>query len=480
MILRHTLLYTAVKFLPALASVVALMVFTRLMTPGQFGEYSLTVTVAATLVAILANFLVIGLGRFEPALRSDEEKAALHSTVLTTALLLSFGVAVAVLLLAILNILPDLSINYFFLAVLFQVSVLLMLSQKLINANLLPNKYGISLALKNILLLVIGAIGLLLGLGTYAVLASLALASLFASLPAVSLWAKTSFKLFDFETLRKLWAYGAPLTLLYLFVMIISFSDRIFIDVMLGSSEVGLYSAGYDLTQYTIGIVASIIHLAAFPIILKTYESDGEEKTRALLATSYKILFLLMVPVTLGFIASQNEIAQIFLGSAFSSTAIVLLPVLALSVLLSTVKSYYFDYTFQLTKTTWLQTIPPLIAAVLNCILNYFLILEFGLSGAAYATLASFAIYLMATIYLSGKVFELPQFPWAFSFKVCVAGLVMAFSIKMLPDTLPIVPLLILKVLSGMLIYCFLALFFLRKEISLLLNTFNDAVSIEK
>jgi len=133
------------------------MVFTRLMSPGQFGEYSLTVNVTLTAVAILGNFLVIGLGRFEPATDTLVEKVQLHSTVLASAILLSIAVAALTTILAVLDLLPKLSVNYYYFAALFLVSLLLMLSQKLINANLRPNAYGVSLALKNILLLVGGA-----------------------------------------------------------------------------------------------------------------------------------------------------------------------------------------------------------------------------------------------------------------------------------------------------------------------------------
>lgn len=465
MLLRHTLIYTSVKLLPAFASLAALMIFTRLMSPEQFGSYSLTVNVSATLVAIFANFLVIGLGRFEPAIKSDSERDVLHSTITSTAIIISLSVTLFILLLELLNLLPSLSVDFIFLVVLFNVSLLLMLSQKLINANLQPKRYGLSLALKNFLLLGFGSASLLFGFGMQAVLASLTVACLIASLPAVSLWGKISLKRFNLDVLRQLWTYGAPLTLLYLFVMIISFSDRIFIDVMLGSSEVGTYSAGYDLTQYTIGFVASIIHLAAFPIILSTYEKEGEEKTKTLLTTSFKVLLLLMVPVTLGFIATQSEIAKLFLGKAFSSTAIILMPILAVSVLLSAIKSYYFDYTFQLTKTTWLQAIPPLIAAVINCILNYVLILHLGLIGAAYATLVSFIIYLIATIYLSSKIFNLPRFPWLFTIKVGISGLVMAFTVSALPAILPTLPLLIFKILLGAIIFSVFLLILLKGEV---------------
>jgi O-antigen/teichoic acid export membrane protein len=474
MIIRHTLVYTAVKFFPAIASMAALMVFTRLMSPDQFGEYSITVNVTGTVVAILGNFLVIGLGRFEPATNTDTDKQKLHSTVISSAVLMNVAVASILAVLAALNLLPVLSVNYFFLFALFSPSLFLMLSQKLINAKLNPKAYGLSLALKNIFFLLAGAACLLAGYGVDCVLVSLAIASLLASLPALSLWAKTSWKSFDFGVLKELWSYGAPLTLLYLFVMIISFSDRIFIDLMLGSEEVGLYSAGYDLTQYTIAIVASIVHLAAFPIILKAYESEGEEKAKALLSTSIRILLLVMLPVTLGFTAVKEEISGIFLGNDFAATSMMLIPILALSVLLSAIKSYYFDYAFQITKTTWLQSIPPMLAAFINCVLNYVLIRSMGVIGAAYATLISYAAYLLLTVALSKRVFKLPAFPWGYALKVCLAGLIMMTAVAWMEMDFSVIFVLILKVIVGVLVFFVCILVLMKNDLIALLKSANE------
>lgn len=462
-----------------MASMVALMVFTRLMSPDQFGEYSLTVNLATTLVAILGNFLVIGLGRFEPAANTVTEKMQLHSTVIASALLLSIAVAVLTGVLDFFNLLPPLSINYYFFVILFLVLFFAMLSQKLINANLKPKAYGVSLALKNILFLVVGTICLLAGYGVYGLLASLAIATLFASLPALSLWVKPNWDSFDFTVLKQLWIYGAPLTLLYLFVMIISFSDRAFIDVMLGSDSVGLYSAGYDLTQYTIAIIASIVHLAAFPIILKAYENEGEKAVRELLSISIRILLLVMFPVTLGFVAVKEEISEIFLGGAFSLASISLIPILALSVLLSTIKSYYFDYAFQITKTTWLQTIPPLLAALLNCFLNYFLILKMGIIGAAYATFIAYFFYLILTVVLSRKVFTFPRFPWVFTLKLSLASMAMMVAVSWLESEVGLIFLLVLKILIGVVVFAACVFVFMRDDLAALIKSANTLKGVD-
>lgn len=472
MILRHTLGYTLVKFFPAIASLVTLMLFTRLMSPAQFGEYSLTVNVTTTMVAILGNFLVIGLGRFEPAAVTVAEKSKLHSTVIVTSIAVSVAVAVLIGLLKIFNLLPALSVDYSFLATLFFITLFMQLSQQLINANLKPKAYGVSLAIRNILLLAAGSACLIAGYEVFGVLASLAVATLLAALPAIGLWGRATWRGFDFSELKKLWAYGAPLTLLYLFVMIIGFSDRIFIDVMLGSDAVGLYSAGYDLTQYSIAIVASIVHLAAFPIILKAFESEGQVKAKELMSTSLRMLLLVMLPVSMGFIAIKEEISSVFMGSGFSETAVMIIPILALSVLVSSVKSYYFDYAFQITKTTWLQTIPPMLAALVNCIFNYYLIPAMGVLGAAYATLIAYCFYLFLTVFLAVKIFQFSRFPWGYLIKLTLASLLMLFVVKWVEPDVGLLLLLVLKVLVGVLVFCCLLLAFMKHELILL---FKDA-----
>ena len=93
------------------------------MTPAQFGEYSLTVNVTTTMVAILGNFLVIGLGRFEPAAVTVAEKNKLHSTVIVTSIVISVAVAGLIGLLKVFNLLPALSIDYSFLATLFFITL---------------------------------------------------------------------------------------------------------------------------------------------------------------------------------------------------------------------------------------------------------------------------------------------------------------------------------------------------------------------
>ncbi|MEE1721377.1 oligosaccharide flippase family protein, partial [Pseudomonas aeruginosa] len=85
-----------------------------------------------------------------------------------------------------------------------------------------------------------GVDGLLLG-----TLVSLVLATIFFQ----DAWRGVSWALVDKEQLTRLFAYGAPLTLTFLFAFIVNASDRFFIGAFLGDAAVGVYSVSYDLAQ---------------------------------------------------------------------------------------------------------------------------------------------------------------------------------------------------------------------------------------
>lgn len=474
MILRHTLSYAVAKCTPAAATIATLVIFTHLMSPDQFGLYSLTVNLSTTLVAILGNFLIIGLGRYEPASNTIAEKQQLHSTVVISALLMSILVAALTTTLNSLDLLPSLSVNYFYFCILFAASFFLTLSQTLLNASLKPKLYGLSIAIKSVAFLSTATLCLVMGYGVRGVLLSLVICSLLALLPSATTWSKISQKHFSFQTLKQIWSYGAPLTLLYLFVMVINFSDRIFIDVMLGSDAVGLYSAGNDLTQYSIAVIASIVHLAAFPIILRKYETEGDDKAREAISISTRLLLLLMLPATFGFIAVKNEITLLFLGNEFSLASAEIITPIAFSILLLAIKSYHFDYAFQIKKSTWLQSIPPMIAAALNCLLNYFLIQEFGIKGAAYASLISYTAYLFLAAFLAKLVFELPSFPWRHTIKVCLACSIMIGTIYTSPTDLTLAYSFAAKILIGAIVFFISIYLIMKKEILLLISLANN------
>ena len=147
------------------------------------------------------------------------------------------------------------------------------------------------------------------------------------------------------------------------------------------------------------------------------------------MAKALKLLLIVITPSVVGYAAVSSDVADVFLGSKFSTDVKVILPWIAFAVFLSVIKSYYFDYAFQLVKNTWLQTIPVVIAGFSNLIFNYFFIPSYGIIGAAYATFIAYVFYIILSAFMGSKVFKMPKLPYVFFCKILISVIVMSYSV---------------------------------------------------
>ena len=128
-----------------------------------------------------------------------------------------------------------------------------------------------------------------------------------------------------------------------------------------------------------------------------------------------------------------EPLALLILGQAFREAAVGLIPWISTAALIAGMKAFYFDLSYQLGKKTILQLWNVLVAALMNICLNFLWIPEFGIMGAAYATIVSYGAALLISIALGRRAFRLPV-PLLDFFKVVISTSVMVFSIAILPD----------------------------------------------
>ena len=169
MLLDHSLTYALARGLPGLLNFLAIAVYTRLLAPEAYGEYSLVLAGVGLLDSLLIQWLRLGLLRFLPGLRDRPEQ--LLGTLRSVWLLLAAAVSALVLLALPFRLLPpELLLG----------GLLLFISQgwfelnlELVRTRLEPRRYGQLALLRAFLSLGLGALlawawsapGLLLGLG---------------------------------------------------------------------------------------------------------------------------------------------------------------------------------------------------------------------------------------------------------------------------------------------------------------------------
>ncbi|MFW5981369.1 MAG: polysaccharide biosynthesis C-terminal domain-containing protein, partial [bacterium] len=169
-----------------------------------------------------------------------------------------------------------------------------------------------------------------------------------------------------------------------------------------------------------------------------------------------------LLPSVFGIWALQADIENIILGEAFIRTE-GLLPLIALGVFFFGLSQYY-NKPFELKEKTKYIFYVLSIAALLNIILNIFFIPAFGVIGAAYTTLISYAFYLFFLLLLSSRFFPL-KFNSLLLLKVTGSSFMMFFSLRLINIYLPTGDIFyfIFKVLVGIIVY-FTTLYLLKEK----------------
>lgn len=430
-LIKHSALYLLACGLPGLVNFLAITVYTRQLSPEEYGRYALVVAGVGFFNAAFFHWLKLALIRFLPA--NLDNPRPLLSTILigfSAIALLTGGLG---LLLAWL--LPDSTWRgLILLAVpLLCVQAWFDLNLGLSSAKFLPLRYGLINGVKAMSALVVGAVLIIWGLGAYGPLLGLLLGMLLAPV----LWGRVEWKGLSFRIYQPLMSdmlrYGLPLAATFALGLVVSSSDRFLIARFLGESPAGLYAAAYDLAQQTLTMLMVAVYVAAYPLAVWALEQDGGGAAQEQLRQNATLLLAIAFPAAVGMAVLAPNISAVLLGASYREDAARLLPFVVLAYLLAGVRAFHFDLAFQLGRHTLGQVWIMGAAALLNILLNIWWIPFYGLMGAAYATFVTYLLALLLSATLGQRVFSIP-IPYWDGFKIALASLLMGLPLWLISE----------------------------------------------
>lgn len=205
-------------------------------------------------------------------------------------------------------------------------------------------------------------------------------------------------KLFNFlEYCKYALKFNIPLLPHYLSLIVLQQSDRLFIARICGDGKAAIYSIAY-----TVGtIMQFIINAITSAITPSIYNSIKEKKMDQLSKLSIKLLFLVGI-LCLGIVLLGPEIISIFAPGEYAE-AIWVIPPVAISVFFMFFYNFFTIVEFYYEKTTYVM-VASVAGAVLNIFLNYIFILRYGYIAAAYTTLVCYILFALLHYLLSCKL----------------------------------------------------------------------------
>lgn len=411
---KDMLKYTPSKLFGILGNAVIVPVYTNLLSPEQYGIYTISLAVLSFLCILFSDWVGLAGLRF---FRKHEMQKEIPKFLSTLVMLLTVNV---ISMFVIAFIFRHAFYDFFkipsklflvILVLIIPVAIRALLFQ-ILRAQIKPSAFTVSTIANQILTILISV-----GVIKYFHLGGISiLIGMFVSIAIIDIVLMFQSNIFEYfkcekprwDTLKSLYIYGVPIAVASISLWFITQSNKFILRHFNGFSEVGLVGVAYGLTFPILMTLFAIITIAAFPRIINMYEEKIDVRPIISKLTGY--FMLVAVPLAAVMSLYSLDIVHIFANQKFEKAA-VLIPYLSFGAVFLSF-SEYTTMQFHLANKTYINTALKVFSGVLGLGLNFVLIKKYGIIGAGIATLVTNFVYFVLTAAIS-----LPKLNWQIPYK---------------------------------------------------------------
>lgn len=457
---KHSLVYGIGTSFAAVSGLVLLPIYTRFLSPSDYGAFSL-ISIVVTLLIFVYDFGMVN-ALFRWYYQYDASQVAMRRRVISTAFIFLFTLALSLTLLLLIN--ASFLSKLIFKTANFSGAIRLMLigvflqSLTIVPLSLLRIKEKVgsftTIVIAGMVLMIItNYIFLRTGRGINGVYEAYIATYLFMLMTLFIMTREEHAIDFSLSELKGMLKFGVPYVPVLFFSWVIDFSDRYLLGHLATLQEVGIYSIGYKLGQ-VLYLVEKTFLIAWVPLMLSLHQKH-KEKAPQIFGGIFTYYILMIFFLFMFVSVFSSEIIKAVTSSAYyGATAVV--PWIAFSYLLSGIYIYMLSGLI-IAKNVYLQPIILSVSAIINIALNIVLIPKFGMMGSAYATVFSYLMVAVFTTFFAQKLYPI-TIEWPRLAKIAVS----AVAIFLLSTLVKVPNLMLAVMLKGSLIaLLFAALYFI-------------------
>lgn len=435
-LLKHLTGYMPVSLANGLIGAGSVYVFTRLLGAEGYGRFGLLLAAFTLIQTLTLTWVEASAYRFagmapsgQP--RSDHFRTALELMVRSLALTL-----VAIVIYALLVRQDPVMLSgaaWIFVAIVG--SSFLQMALETHRADQRVGRFVSSELTHRLGGFALGAgIAYFMGLGAVSPIIGLAVAALIVALrEAPNIIRQAANGRFNAEKGRAWMGYGLPIAFALILDVILSVADRFLIDIFVGKAAVGAYTAGYGLADKTVLMICAWAAMAASPLLMEAYERGDQQSVQKEAGNMVRTMLWLGVPAAFGLALVARPLTEAMVDPSLQAQAERTVPWIAFAGLLNGLLVYYVSESFNLVRRTYLRAALMLVPVTVNIALNLILLPKYGLMGAVYATVASYALAVLVLGIAGRRLLALPV-PLLDLARISLAALAMWPVIYVLPD----------------------------------------------
>ena len=404
--ITHTAVYSLGNIAAKLIGVILLPVYTTHISLADYGVLG----IVEVTVFILSQVLMLGQGQAYMRFYNAGEYKPFRERLLFSAavVLIGTGLLLQAAGHAVLpHIVGDTALLQYlylgFMVVGFRILTTFFLS--VLRSQERPVLYAVSALIKIAVTLVLTIIFVVsMNLGVTGILRAMVIGDavmFFILLPVMAKRMKASFSI---RPLKAAMLFGMPLVINSLAGMILNMGDRYLLKILVDYQEVGLYNLGYKIAGVLNMVLIQSFLLSIRPISYSLYGKDGDTRFYSKILT-----YFVFVLVWSGLAVSlfSREVVHFFARSPDFWPAYNIVPLIIVGYIFSGARSVVNIGLLLKHRTRSLALVTGA-AAVVNIALNLLLIPQYGMYGAAIATILSFIILYVLTHVLAQRALPVP------------------------------------------------------------------------
>ena len=201
------------------------------------------------------------------------------------------------------------------------------------------------------------------------------------------------------KSLKNILAVAMPLMFAQSVQFIMAWTDKIMIGNMMSATDVGIYGVAFKLSMFA-SITLMAINSIAAPKFAEMYGENNIEGLKKVAQQSTKMIFWSTLPLVILFFMFPELLLGLF-GEHFKIGVYAFL-LLSFGKLISSFSGSVGNL-LQMTGKQLIYMNILLVGAIINVLLNYFLIPIYGINGAAIASMTSIIIWNLTMVYFVKK-----------------------------------------------------------------------------
>ena len=435
---RQTMVYTGGVIIGKVASFIMLPVYTRYLTPADYGVLELLGMTIEVIGLITGAGIMGAVFKFYHAEEQQEEKKKVISTAA-----LGVGAIATVATIVGLMIAPELlnltfgsTANLPYLQLYFLLFFLQNFEQVPLALVRAENRAVLFITVNSVKLVMMLSLNVLfvvyLHMGIRGVLTSSIITAAVVAIGMSGYLVRRAGIAFAGDKFRQMLGFGLPLVPWWVANFVLVFSDRFFLNHYTDTSTVGIYSLGYKF--------AFLLNALAFTPFDTIWSSARFEVAKRANASEIYARVFLYMNVGLGSLGLVlclyvRDFLSIMSDPAFLPAYRVVPLLIAAQVVFTW--AGYWNLGIYVSGRTRIMATASIVLVPLTLILNYLFIPRFGMYGAAWATFASYLARFF-WIYYFAQLYYPIRYQWADIAKlygILGAGVALAFAFR--PGPLP-------------------------------------------